>query len=260
MNTQQHSVAQKPVVSALSTEFRKALILQHKAQKTINTYIGAVATFVNFHYGFNPLDATVNHLRAFFFHLKEEKQYAPRTYNQYFYGLKAFYEIFMPDVPLMASFRRMRTKDNNITIVTRFEFEDMLRHTLNLKHRAMLEVFYGCGIRLEECVNLKFSDIDRRQMLVHVHGKGDKQRFTILPQRTLLTLQQYYVSEKQKPTIHVFEGSTKKPMSPNSFEHAVRQAAARAGIKKKSRPTFCGTALLLIFSRLTVGSMSCRSF
>ncbi len=234
---------QKPV--RLSDEFAKALKLQDKSARTVKTYINAVTKFVLFHNKMNPLQATVNHIRAFLFHLKEEKGYAARTYNQFYYGLKAFFEIFLPDVPLMQSFCRMRTRACNITIISRHEFEAMIRHTTNQKHRALLEVLYGTGIRVNECSKITFEDIDREQKLLRVMGKGNKQRFTRLPDRTLKTLESYY--RACKPRTYLFEGRDNKPLTTTMIEYAVRQAAQKAGIKKKPLHTFCGTALQLIF-------------
>lgn len=240
---------QKPV--RLSEEFAKALKLQDKSARTIKTYVNAVSSFVLFHNRMNPLQATVNHIRAFLFHLKEEKGYAARTYNQFYYGLKAFFEIFLPDVPMMDSFCRMRTKACNITIITRHEFEDMVRHTTNLKHQALLEVLYGTGIRVSECAKITFADIDRKQMVLRVVGKGDKQRFVTLPKRTLKTLETYY--RTHKPKRYMFEGRDEKPLTTTMIEHAIRLAAEKAGIKKKLLRISCVTALQPIFWRLMDG-------
>ena len=223
---------QKPV--RLSEEFAQALKLQDKSGRTVKTYVNAVAAFVKFHNRMNPLQATANHIRAFLFYLREEKGYAPRTYNQFFYGLKAFFEIFLPEVPLMDSFCRMRTKHANITIITRHEFEAMIRHTTNLKHRALLEVLYGTGIRVSECAKITFADIDRKQMLLRVVGKGDKQRFVTLPKRTLKTLETYY--RACKPQRYLFEGRGEKHLTTTMIEHAIRKAAHLAGITKKTTP------------------------
>lgn len=230
---------QKP--RRLRDEFAKALRLQDKSERTIKTYVNAVLAFVTFHHTLNPLHASVNHIRAFLFHLKEEKRYAARTYNQFFYGLKAFFEIFLPDVPLMQSFGRMRTKACNIITVSRHEFEAMIRHTTNLKHRALLEVLYGTGIRVSECANIEFSDIDRKQMLLRVMGKGNKQRFTCLPKRTLKTLKDYY--RVHKPKKYLFEGRGNKPLTTTMIQYAIRHAAQRADVKKKLLLTFSATVL-----------------
>ena len=242
---------QKP--TRLRDEFAKALKLQDKSERTVKTYVNAVVAFARFHNKLNPLLATVNHIRAFLFHLKEEKGYAARTYNQFFYGLKAFFEIFLPDVPLMQSFCRMRTRAANITIISRHEFEDMIRHTTNLKHRALLEVLYGTGIRVKECAEITFADIDRKQMLLRVMGKGNKQRFTHLPNRTLKTLETYY--REYKPKTYMFEGHNAKPLTTTMIEYAVRQAAQKADIKKKPLLTSCVTVSRHTFWRLTDGLM-----
>ena len=65
-----------------------------------------------------------------------ERHYAPRSYNQIYYGLRAFFEVFLPDVPLMINFRRHKTHKHNVEILTRTEIERMLRHTENIKHRT----------------------------------------------------------------------------------------------------------------------------
>jgi site-specific recombinase XerD len=135
----------------------------------------------------------------------------------------------------------LKTKYCNINIISRDEFEKMLYHTTNLKHKTMLMFFYGSGIRLNECVSLKLNDINRQEMVLRVRGKGNKQHFTILSQRCLPVLESYYRSSKKKPKTYVFEGRSSGKMSPNMFEHAVRTAAARAGIKKKSHLTFFAT-------------------
>jgi len=244
----------------LSGEFIKALNLKHLKPRTIDAYVNAMSDFVRFHNGFDPLTATVNDIRAYLFYLKEDRQYAPRSYNPYFYGLKAFYEIFLPDVPLMDSFRRQKPKACNITIISRFEFDDMIRFTKNLKHQAMFEVLYGSGIRLGECVHLQIKDIDRKQMLLRVMGKGGKKRFTILPQRTINTIIAYYKSETRKPSKYLFEGHGGKVMAPNSIEHAVRIAIERAGIKKKLHPTFFAIVLPLIFLKPMEDLMYCKNF
>lgn len=242
----------------LKSEFAKALKLQDKAERTITTYVNAVSLFVQFHNKINPLEVTVNHLRSFLFYLIEEKGYAARTYNQFLYGLKAFYEIFLPDVPLMQSFRRMKTKACNIVIIARHEFEAMVRHTTNLKHIALLEVLYGTGIRVKECSTLTFSDINRQEKLLRVIGKGNKQRFTILPDRVLKTLEDYYRSFKPKK--YIFEGRDNKPLTTTMIEHAVRKAGAKATIKKKLRLIFYAIVLPLIFWKLMDDLMYSNSY
>lgn len=63
----------------------------------------------------------------------------------------------------------------------------------NLRDRAMFETVYGAGLRLSEIVHLRVQDIDSKQMRIFVHhGKGGKDRFTLLSQRNLSILREYW--------------------------------------------------------------------
>jgi integrase/recombinase XerD len=148
--------------------------------------------------------------------------------------LRAFFSVFLPDVPLMIHFRRHRTKDNNVDILTRDEIERMIRYTVNIKHRAAIEVLYSTGMRISECVAVTFADIDRKEMLIRVVGKGNKLRYVILSSRCLVTLEKYVLAEK--PKRFLFEGHGGQALSKHMVEIAVSTAAKRAGITKKVTP------------------------
>jgi len=63
----------------------------------------------------------------------------------------------------------------------------------NLRDKAMFETVYGAGLRLSEIVHLRIQDIDSKQMRIFVHhGKGGKDRFTLLSQRNLDILREYW--------------------------------------------------------------------
>jgi site-specific recombinase XerD len=148
--------------------------------------------------------------------------------------LRAFFSVFLPDVPLMIHFRRHKTDKHAVEILTRDEIERMLRHTENLKHRAIIEVLYSTGMRISECVAITFPNIDRKEMLIRVIGKGNKLRYVTLSPRCLSTLEKYFIAEK--PVRFLFEGHGNKPLSPHMAEIAVSNAAKRAGITKKVTP------------------------
>ncbi|SDM86372.1 tyrosine-type recombinase/integrase [Acetanaerobacterium elongatum] len=63
----------------------------------------------------------------------------------------------------------------------------------NLRDRAMFETVYGAGLRISEVAHLRVQDIDSEQMRIFVfHGKGGKDRFTVLSQRNLELLRTYW--------------------------------------------------------------------
>ena len=229
----QLSSQKKP--TRLRDVFAQAMVLLNKSQRTVKIYTEAMLRFCAFLQGMHPLKVSVNDIRAFLFYCKEERGFSPKYYNQTFYGLKMFYGIFLPDVPLMEQFCRIRTKENDIVILTRAEIEKMIRITDNLKHQAMIELLYSTGMRVSELAELRFEHIDRSQGFITVRGKGDKQRYVPLSQRCVGTLKKYY--RAFKPQGWVIPGQNqKRKIAPNTIEHAVRTAAQRAGIKKKCSP------------------------
>jgi len=63
----------------------------------------------------------------------------------------------------------------------------------NLRDKAMFETIYGAGLRVSEIVHLRVQDIDNKQMRIFVHhGKGGKDRFTLLSKRNLEILREYW--------------------------------------------------------------------
>ena len=105
-------------------------------------------------------------------------------------------------------------------------------------HRVWLVMLYATGLRRQELVQLKVTDIDSARMLIHVpQGKGNEDRDIMLSPRLLEELRQYWRSTNFKPKTYLFPGggrahATDVPMSAKSVFHAVKHAAQCAGLKK----------------------------
>jgi hypothetical protein len=161
-------------------QFSQALRVQGKAKKTAKIYSDAVIAFHDFAQ-VHPLFAKANDIRAFLYYLLREKKYAPRTFNQNLYGLKAFYGTYMPEIPIMAEFRRHKTNRRLVTVLSEGQVADMLEVCDNIKHQVMIALLYGTGIRVGECAGLTIVDFDKNEMLLHVVGKGEKDRYVMIP-------------------------------------------------------------------------------
>jgi site-specific recombinase XerD len=103
------------------------------------------------------------------------------------------------------------------------------------KQRAMVELFYSSGVRLNEFRGIKLKDIDSKNHRIFVReGKGRKERYTLLSERALADLYLYYREEKIKPTVYLFEGlKPGEPMSEGAIQHSVRLAYKYAGLTHK---------------------------
>lgn len=117
-------------------------------------------------------------------------------------------------------------------VLSKTEVEEMLKQTLNIKHKCLIMLAYGCGLRLGETLRLTLKDIDSHRLVLYViAGKGKKDRQVPLPQQLLLLLREYYKIEK--PITWLFEGETVgEPYSERSFQMVVKKAAEKAKIHR----------------------------
>jgi integrase/recombinase XerD len=118
-------------------------------------------------------------------------------------------------------------------VMTVNEVLQLISNTASIKQKAIVELFYSSGIRLEECSRLTIADIDSAHMRIKVNGgKGKKDRYTLLSQCVLITLRAYF--RKHRPVHYLFEGQRKgNPMHCRSIQHSVEQAMSRAGLRHK---------------------------
>jgi len=113
--------------------------------------------------------------------------------------------------------------------------------TMELRDKAMLEVLYGCGLRVSELVNLDVSQVNLRQAVVRTFGKGNKERLVPLGEEAVHWIKQY----TQKARLELLDGTVsdamfvstrKRHMTRQTFWHRVNYYAKRAGIEKSISP------------------------
>lgn len=112
------------------------------------------------------------------------------------------------------------------------QFSKLYGCITNLKHKAIIGMLYGSGIRLSELRFLKMANIDRANFQIKViAGKGNKDRFTLLPKTPLVDLEAYY--RLHTPKVYLFEGQTSaQPMNDRSIQHAIRQCMKLAELEQ----------------------------
>lgn len=102
----------------------------------------------------------------------------------------------------------------------------------NLKHRAILTTIYSAGLRLGEARNLCINDIDSKRMLIRIiQSKGNKDRYAILAQKTLILLREYW--KRYRPESWLFYGRLKtEPISSRTIQKIFSNACKKANINK----------------------------
>jgi site-specific recombinase XerD len=169
-------------------------------------------------------------IRAYLMH-RIERQCSHETYRQVWAGLKFLYTVTLrrPIEVEHVPFRRKPPRLPNVVSGT--EVSALLDAVTDMKYRAVLMTMYGGGLRIAEACQLRPGDIDSKRMLIHVLGKGDRERYTILPQRLLEFLRQYW--RQSRPKEWLFPAASKQGhVSVDSVRKVFRKALTAAHIHK----------------------------
>ena len=109
-----------------------------------------------------------------------------------------------------------------------------------LRSRAILEVLYGCGLRVSECTGLRISHVHLDEGYVDVVGKGNKQRIVPLGEMAAEAIRNY-LPVRPEPAARPFEdilflNRAGRPLSRVSVFNLVKEQAMAAGIHKEISP------------------------
>ncbi len=111
-----------------------------------------------------------------------------------------------------------------------------------MRNYVIVEVLYGCGLRVSELVNLKLSNIYAEEQYLQIFGKGDKERWVPINPRALELLDTYihhvrvHVPEKMGEEKYVFLNRRGRHLSRQMIFIFLQKAVDEAGIKKKISP------------------------
>jgi len=119
-------------------------------------------------------------------------------------------------------------------VLTPDEVKKLIDAVQNPKHRLLVKLMYGCGLRVSEVVNLRKHDFDFIQGLIHVKlSKGRKDRFVKIPDSMGERLEAY---SKTTDGDLLFPSSRGGKLSTKSVQLIVQNSARKAGIRKDVHP------------------------
>ncbi len=215
-------------------EYLLKLELKKYANSTVRTYVTFFEMFIN-HYKDKDLNSiNESDIRAFLqtlIHRKVSNSYLNQAIN----AIKFYFEIVLGMPNRFYEIERPRKESKLPTVISKEEILSIIENTNNIKHRCIIELLYGSGLRRSELLNLKIADVDSKRMLILVKGsKGNKDRNTLLSKTALDHLRVYYI--EQKPRTYLFEGSAGKKYSGASVLKIVKTAAEKARIRIRVTP------------------------
>ena len=115
-----------------------------------------------------------------------------------------------------------------------------LETAFDYRNKAMLELMYGCGLRVSELVNLTLNDIDMTNCLIRIFGKGSKEREIPIGEYSIYYLKEYLNIRdsllKGKPCNKLFLNNHGSSISRQGFFKMLKQLLKEKGLNTDVSP------------------------
>lgn len=165
------------------------------------------------------LARNLSSLRSFY-------QYLNQVYH---FEYNPFMSIKTPKVPkVLPEFLFVDEVDNLLESID-------LSKTNGCRNRCMIELLYGCGLRVSELVSLKVEDVDFEQMVLRIVGKGNKMRMVPFYEDLRDLLENYCLSRASNDE-HFFLNRNGKGMTSRAVQYILNDCAKEAGLSISVHP------------------------
>jgi integron integrase len=258
---------------------RENIRVRHYSLRTEQTYVGWVRRYISFCGRRHPRTLGTTEITTFLTHLAVDRKVSASTQNQALQALLFLYrDVLQMDLPDIGEVVRASRPARLPVVLTRDEVQRVFA-TLEGRSRLIVGLLYGSGLRLVEGLSVRVKDLDleRRELMVR-HGKGGKDRVSIIPEQMVVPLTEHlrslnawFLRERQVnapgvslpdalkrkyPDAHIawpwqwvfpsrswckdpYDGTVvRHHVHPKTVQRTVQQALARAGIAK---PAGCHT-------------------
>ncbi len=207
--------------------FRSKLEIENLSQKTIKAYLNCLKNYSIFIKNNDKLSE--KDIEDFLVYLYSKK-YAPKTIKLHRDAILKYYRLIHGFIPVL----NLKIKSSPVrlpVVLAKSDLERIFDVTKNKKHKLMLMLTYGSGLRVSEVINLKVKDLDFSNNMIFIRqAKGNKDRITILP-KNLITLLKSFVWGKDVNDI-VFESAVGGKLSQRTLQKIFHSSLVFSGIKK----------------------------
>lgn len=213
-----------------------------RSRSTFENYARHIAS-IALHYGKIPTELDAEQVQEYLFMLQKRSKTPSQTYFKHtVYGLR----FMLKTEGLPYEYLRLpeiKREKKLPVVLSKQEVWRMLKACSLLKHKILISLLYGCGLRCLEARSVRLCDIDfdRKQLRV-AQGKGKKDRYVPLSEHLIRGLKSYIQAEKPEeflfngqPTGYQLRagGDFDSRYSQRGVQWAVKQACKRAGIQKE---------------------------
>ena len=213
-------------MEGLLEKLKKELEIRNLSKQTVKGYLFSVRKFLEFskEKGISK-ESVKNYIQI---KLKDEN---PSSVRKDLFAIKFFFEIVLKQKLILPNPKKNNTLPEILTIE---ELRKLIETTTNVKHKLIIKLLYGTGLRVSEIVNLKSGDMNFVESLIHIRlAKGKKDRFVKIPESMIEDLKKY--CELESSDI-LFASNHNGKLNTATIQAILKNAAKKAEIKKRVYP------------------------
>ena len=213
----------------------ETLMMGGRSKVTIRNYTYAISHFLNYYN--NKKDISKFREKQIIDYFKKNylnNNCKETTYNFNLAAIKYFYSICFKVTLNNNLLPKAKIPKKMPVIISKDTFLNMINNEHNLEHKCFLILGFCCGLRAFETASIRIENINSKEHKLKVLGKGNKERFTILPDVVIKLLRLYYKSKNIKEKEgYLFKGTQgRKHISPSTIENYFTNYANELGINE----------------------------
>ncbi len=210
------------------TRTRNELVLRNYSRATVKSYLACLKEY--FQWIRSDFSLPGENMIKRFLLAKQERGYASQTVNLYLNAIRFYYyQVVRNYFKLDIKFAK-RSKKLPI-VLTKDEILRILDCISNPKHRLMVALAYGSGLRISEVMSLKAKDVLLAEGTLHIkEAKGKKDRLSIIPDKLMVDLE--IIVLNKAPNDYLFESERGGRLTTRTAGKIFSVAKEKAGITK----------------------------
>lgn len=206
----------------------KELRIRNYSPKTIKSYLYGLREYFSYKSGdFTDLDQ--EDIRNFLLHC-EIRHISPQSRNLFLNAIKFYYRTVLRSNEKIDIQSAKKPKSLPI-VLSRSEVGRILESPKNAKHKLLLSLAYGSGLRVSEVVSLKVQDLDFEELTIHIkQAKGQKDRISVMPESLINSLRNLVAGKLGNDL--VFESERGGKLTTRTAQKVFENALKDSDVKK----------------------------
>ena len=208
----------------------RELKIKNYSSKTIKSYLYGLKEYFSFKEN-NLAELDQNNIKNFLLHC-EQKRISPQSRNLFLNAIKFYYRNVLRNIQKIEIQSAKKPKSLPV-VLSRIEIRKIIESSKNPKHKLLLSLAYGAGLRVSEAISVKVLDLDLDELTIHIkQAKGQKDRISVVPESMVDELRNLIAGKRNNYFVFASErgGKLTTRTAQKVFENALRES----GIKKKA--------------------------